>query len=426
MAHVSGSSPTYSNVNQHYGSTNRSYPYNLGSELFIPQDLGVNLNLRTESGQGPNIFPSAHPDLDNPLNPTPPISIPPELQPHSYDPVLAIGITPENTFDTFACLPQTEPYQPQFDNARPFQDLILTNSFLFPGTLGTGMWPVTSQDSVSYTTPTQPHHSMAVLYHHLRDLTDQLKLLLGSHISCDILSSNPFPLNPVTMADFDLGYQPPNLGTPATPYTTNHLPDLTLIPQTQHHELSENFTTPSAHQPTNRPESPLASTFQMQPTLAYQRPTTGSKSSTASGESPGRGGVGGPRYSCDWDGCDKSFRRPYLLADHKRGHTGGATSAYQCKFEGCTRVYNSRSNLTRHFKSHICAGKSRDVLSVNDGQMSDDISQRPPAAGPSTRNVRSRTSAHRSDQATTSSGNVRFRPYENSESVRRRLDKQKK
>ncbi|KAG9093695.1 hypothetical protein FS749_013943 [Ceratobasidium sp. UAMH 11750] len=57
------------------------------------------------------------------------------------------------------------------------------------------------------------------------------------------------------------------------------------------------------------------------------------------------------RIPCEVEGCGKTFRRPYLLKDHMRTHTGEG-NAYPCTFEGCGKRFGSQSNLTRHYKTH--------------------------------------------------------------------------
>ncbi|KAG9101728.1 hypothetical protein FRC06_002694 [Ceratobasidium sp. 370] len=59
-----------------------------------------------------------------------------------------------------------------------------------------------------------------------------------------------------------------------------------------------------------------------------------------------------PRIPCEVEGCGKTFRRPYLLRDHMRSHSGEG-SAYPCTFEGCGKRFGSQSNLTRHYKTHL-------------------------------------------------------------------------
>ncbi|KAF8603676.1 hypothetical protein BDV93DRAFT_395549, partial [Ceratobasidium sp. AG-I] len=57
------------------------------------------------------------------------------------------------------------------------------------------------------------------------------------------------------------------------------------------------------------------------------------------------------RIACEVDGCGKTFRRPYLLRDHMRSHSGEST-AHRCQFKGCGKSFGSQSNLTRHQKTH--------------------------------------------------------------------------
>lgn len=323
MAPVSSSSQTHSNTNQHYEITNSLHPYNLTPELFFPQDLSTSSTLYTEFIQEPSLSTSVLPInfLDIPLSPTLPISVSPGLSSYDYDPTLTAGVTSGTTFGTFAHPTQTEPYQLQLDCSYPFLDYHLTNSVLFSDAPGESIPPVTNHNTVSGTTPAQPHHNTAVLlYHHLCNLTDQMKSWLDSHIHPEMPSSNPFSQNPIPGAD--PGYQPPNLASVTNSHTVDHLLHITLNSETQRHELSVSSPAPSDHQSPNHSEIPLASISQMHPTQLYQQLTTGSESSSDSVKSLGHGGAGGGRHYCGWDGCNKSFRRPYLLADHQRIHTG--------------------------------------------------------------------------------------------------------
>ncbi|KAG8711933.1 hypothetical protein FRC09_020337 [Ceratobasidium sp. 395] len=63
-----------------------------------------------------------------------------------------------------------------------------------------------------------------------------------------------------------------------------------------------------------------------------------------------------PRLPCTIEGCGKTFRRPYLLRDHMRTHSG-ESSAYPCTYEGCGKRFGSQSNLTRHSKTHLRQNK---------------------------------------------------------------------
>ncbi|KAG9103702.1 hypothetical protein FRC07_009941 [Ceratobasidium sp. 392] len=57
-----------------------------------------------------------------------------------------------------------------------------------------------------------------------------------------------------------------------------------------------------------------------------------------------------PRIPCGFEGCTKTFRRPYLLRDHMRTHSGEGS--------GCGKRFGSQSNLTRHFKTHLKRDKA--------------------------------------------------------------------
>lgn len=73
--------------------------------------------------------------------------------------------------------------------------------------------------------------------------------------------------------------------------------------------------------------------------------------------------VSSSRIPCDIEGCGKTFRRPYLLRDHKRAHHSGESNAHRCSFPGCIKSFGSQSNLTRHYKTHLKKIKSASARS---------------------------------------------------------------
>lgn len=74
------------------------------------------------------------------------------------------------------------------------------------------------------------------------------------------------------------------------------------------------------------------------------------------------------RIACDVEGCGKTFRRPYLLRDHKRSHHSGESNAHCCSFPGCNKSFGSQSNLTRHSKTHLKKVKPASARSSVEGE----------------------------------------------------------
>lgn len=79
----------------------------------------------------------------------------------------------------------------------------------------------------------------------------------------------------------------------------------------------------NANLPTNGPATPPIPAPQIQPDQSDQQPTASIEPGPTPGASSGREGTEAHKYQCD--SCDKSFRRPYLLDDHKRTHSGEET-----------------------------------------------------------------------------------------------------
>ncbi|KAH9393309.1 hypothetical protein TYRP_021999, partial [Tyrophagus putrescentiae] len=54
------------------------------------------------------------------------------------------------------------------------------------------------------------------------------------------------------------------------------------------------------------------------------------------------------KWACDHQGCDKKFRDPSGLVNHKRTHTG--EKPFKCEAAGCQWAFAQKSALTLHFK----------------------------------------------------------------------------
>ncbi|KAF3993529.1 hypothetical protein FT663_01864 [Candidozyma haemuli var. vulneris] len=56
------------------------------------------------------------------------------------------------------------------------------------------------------------------------------------------------------------------------------------------------------------------------------------------------------KYACSFEGCDKRYSRPALLAQHERTHSNDRPFA--CDFEGCDKAFFRKSHLEVHKCSH--------------------------------------------------------------------------
>ncbi|XP_069960373.1 transcription factor IIIA-like [Cherax quadricarinatus] len=56
-----------------------------------------------------------------------------------------------------------------------------------------------------------------------------------------------------------------------------------------------------------------------------------------------------PVHACTYDGCEKAFSRPNLLAQHHRTHTG--ERPYVCPVAWCPRSYTRQQHLKRHMET---------------------------------------------------------------------------
>jgi uncharacterized Zn-finger protein len=123
----------------------------------------------------------------------------------------------------------------------------------------------------------------------------------------------------------------------------------------------------------------LAPTYDDSPDSSLHAPINTESCTTAPPQSaPETTDVEAPRIPCEVDGCSKTFRRPYLLRDHMRTHSGESSGkqsylsyllaslselswlpvVYRCSFEGCDKRFGSQSNLTRHSKTHLKRDKA--------------------------------------------------------------------
>lgn len=57
------------------------------------------------------------------------------------------------------------------------------------------------------------------------------------------------------------------------------------------------------------------------------------------------------RYTCTYQGCDKSYTKPSKLADHLRSHSG--ERPYCCSEPGCSKRFLRKSHLQAHAPSHL-------------------------------------------------------------------------
>jgi general transcription factor IIIA len=55
-------------------------------------------------------------------------------------------------------------------------------------------------------------------------------------------------------------------------------------------------------------------------------------------------------FSCDFEGCDKSFKRKDQLMRHIRSHTGEKN--HVCGKDGCGRAFITAAQLQRHINVH--------------------------------------------------------------------------
>ncbi|TFY59614.1 hypothetical protein EVJ58_g5676 [Rhodofomes roseus] len=109
-----------------------------------------------------------------------------------------------------------------------------------------------------------------------------------------------------------------------------------------------------------RDDSPLVLRISSSPTPSYTASHSESEYeqsphspviSISLGPGPSRGHVKNKkkRYTCDFDGCDKSYSKPSRLAEHQRSHTGDRP--FICAT--CQKSYLRESHLQAHSRSHL-------------------------------------------------------------------------
>ncbi|KAG7439694.1 uncharacterized protein BT62DRAFT_912768 [Guyanagaster necrorhizus] len=59
--------------------------------------------------------------------------------------------------------------------------------------------------------------------------------------------------------------------------------------------------------------------------------------------------------------CKKRFSRPSSLIVHINTHTGAMP--YRCSLPGCGKEFNVKSNMVRHYRSHMNPGIGRSATS---------------------------------------------------------------
>src|SRR5699024_9903193 len=53
-------------------------------------------------------------------------------------------------------------------------------------------------------------------------------------------------------------------------------------------------------------------------------------------------------FTCNFEGCGKSFGTEFLLKNHERSHTGARP--FRCTWPGCVKDSGKRSDLTKHIR----------------------------------------------------------------------------
>lgn len=90
------------------------------------------------------------------------------------------------------------------------------------------------------------------------------------------------------------------------------------------------------------------------------------KASRIAGRCHDRGPDVDLRFKCEFQICQKEFRRRYNLKVHMRKHTG--ETPYTCRYSGCGKKYLWRSSMAHHLKVHESASNSTDAANKNNAE----------------------------------------------------------
>lgn len=172
-----------------------------------------------------------------------------------------------------------------------------------------GYYPALSTGGIPGT-----HHDPVTLLRQLRDMLDQLLLSVqpfNSYIQppAGMPSTTTTSLNPATNLNSD--YQALAVNNIANQYPINQFDGLTTNLEITYPDFSTNPPIPSASQSAGGAESLIVETSQ---TNTPSMQPSASRGSISASETTSNS----KEHSHRCDSCDKSFRRPYLLKDHKR------------------------------------------------------------------------------------------------------------
>ncbi|CAD6588741.1 MAG: hypothetical protein CYPHOPRED_004511, partial [Cyphobasidiales sp. Tagirdzhanova-0007] len=68
-------------------------------------------------------------------------------------------------------------------------------------------------------------------------------------------------------------------------------------------------------------------------------------------------------HPCDFEGCDRKFKRLEHKRRHERSHT--QEKPYGCDVAGCGRYFSRSDNLTQHKRTHKRPGRTQKVTQAN-------------------------------------------------------------